>query len=413
MGNTRTTERGGSNEPLTVVDLFAGAGGLTLGLANAGLRVIRAVDHFKAAADTYAKNVGSHIVQGEVGPDSIFPSADVIAGGPPCQGFSTAGRRITNDARNTLVGVFARIVARARPKFVVFENVEGFFTVGEGRFVTDLLDPLIEAGYQVHLRKINAANYGVPQHRKRVIGIGALGFDPDYPEPTHSATGAPGAHLAARHLPFTPSLIEALIGLPSPALRPPGEPLDHCARQISDDDSRRIEGLKPGQTMRDLPESLWHPTYRRRANRRVMDGTPSEKRGGAPAGIRRLLSLDPSKAITSAASAEFVQPTEDRFLTLRECARLQTFPDWFEFLGSRSDRALLIGNAVPPRLAEVIGTHLAQSASFESVPGRGRLLSFVPTLSEGMSPALAAVVEMISKRYLPSQEKREQLALWG
>jgi DNA (cytosine-5)-methyltransferase 1 len=295
----------------------------------------------------------------------------------------------------------------------VFENVEGFFTAGEGRFVTDLLDPLLEAGYQIHLRKINSANYGVPQHRKRVIGIGGLGFDPGFPQPTHSATGAPGARLAGRHLPLTPSLLEALSTLPSPALESPGQPLDHYERRPSGDDLQRIERLTPGQTMKDLPEALWHATYRRRANRRVMDGTPTEKRGGAPAGIRRLLGNDPSKAITSAASSEFVHPTENRFLTLRECARLQTFPDSFEFLGSRSDRALLIGNALPPRLGEVIGQKLAQSARVQSTNEEGRLLSFVPTLSEGMSPALASVLELISKRYLPSHQEREHLALWG
>jgi DNA (cytosine-5)-methyltransferase 1 len=413
MELTGNTERAESLDGLTVVDLFAGAGGLALGFANAGLRVVHAVDHFDAAVETYAKNVGTHISRGEIGPGSIFPYAEVIAGGPPCQGFSTAGRRESGDARNTLIGVFAKIVARARPKFVVFENVEGFFTVGEGRFVTDLLDPLLEAGYQVHLRKINAANYGVPQHRKRVLGIAALGFDPGFPQPTHSATGAPGAQLAARHLPRTPSFLEALSSLPSPGVEPPGQPFDHYERRHSDDDVRRIAGLRPGQTMKDLPESLWHATYRRRANRRVMDGTPSEKRGGAPAGIRRLVPGEPSKAITSAASSEFVHPLEDRFLTLRECARLQTFPDSFEFLGSRSDRALLIGNAVPPLLGEVIGRQLAQNAKVQSAMTDGRLLSFVPTLSEGMSPALAAVLAMILKRYQPSQKERKQLALWG
>jgi DNA (cytosine-5)-methyltransferase 1 len=374
---------------------------------------VHAVDHFDVAVQTYAHNVGDHIVDGEIRPDSTFPSADVIAGGPPCQGFSTAGRRESGDARNTLVGAFAKIVARSKPSLVVFENVEGFFTVGEGRFVVDLLDPLIEAGYQVHLRKINAANFGIPQHRKRVIGIAGLGFDPGFPSPTHSASGAPGALLAGKHLPFTPSLSEALHNLPSPADEPPGCPTDHYARRPSDDDVRRIAALLPGHTMKDLPEALWHPTYRRRANRRVMDGTPTEKRGGAPAGIRRLIADEPSKAITSAASIEFVHPTENRFLTLRECARLQSFPDAFEFLGSRTERALLIGNAVPPRLGEAIGRQLAKNVGVRTTNAAGRLLSFVPTLSEGMSPALAAVIEMITKRYTPSRDEREQLALWG
>src|SRR5690606_12779965 len=99
---------------------------------------------------------------------------------------------------------------------------------------------------------------------------------------------------------------------------------------------------------RDLPQELWHGTYSRRANRRVSDGVPTDRRGGAPAGLRRLRPDQPSKAITSAAPSEFVHPLEDRMLTLRECARLQTFPDEFLFAGSRSERAVQIGNAVPP-----------------------------------------------------------------
>ena len=114
----------------------------------------------------------------------------VIAGGPPCQGFSSAGMRRTGDKRNTLVACFAQIVTRKRPRAFVFENVEGFLTAEGGKRVLDLLTPLVTAGYRIHLRKVNAANYGVPQHRKRVIAIGGLGWEPSFPEPTHSAHGA-------------------------------------------------------------------------------------------------------------------------------------------------------------------------------------------------------------------------------
>src|SRR5206468_12426062 len=116
-------------------------------------------------------------------------------------------------------------------------------------------------------------------------------------------------------------------------------------------DLERAKALKPGQRMRDLPTELWHDSYRRRANRRVMDGTPTERRGGAPAGVRRLVPDAPSKAITGGSLAEFLHPSEDRSLTLRECARIQTFPDEFTFQGTCAERAQLIGNAVPPLLA--------------------------------------------------------------
>src|SRR5690606_4977217 len=137
---------------------------------------------------------------------------------------------------------------------------------------------------------------------------------------------------------------------------------DHTFRPPSEVDLMRYRALRPGQTMRDLPKELWHRTYRRRAYRRVMDGTPTESRGGAPAGLRRLHPDEPSKAITSAASSEFIHPIEDRTLTLRECARIQTFPDDFMFSGTSAQRALQIGNAVPPILAARVAQHIRDSA---------------------------------------------------
>ena len=186
-----------------VVDLFCGAGGLALGLAQTGFQIVYAADTWKAATDTYRARFGEHIENIELTEKSTLPNAEIIVGGPPCQGFSSAGQRRDGDARNSLVGTFARLIATYRPKMFVFENVEGFLTAEGGRRVIDLLDPIMEAGYRFHLRKINAANYGVPQHRKRVIAIGALGFDPMFPEFTHHALGAPGTHHAFRTAPCT------------------------------------------------------------------------------------------------------------------------------------------------------------------------------------------------------------------
>src|SRR4029077_9895541 len=134
------------------------------------------------------------------------------------------------DQRNTLVSCFARIIAKKRPLAFVFENVEGFLTSEDGAYVMDLLKPLVEAGYRIQLRKVNSANYGVPQHRKRVIAIGGLGWDPSFPDPTHSAYGAPGARLACTTLPLTPSLADALRGLPPVSLTQPGVPPGHWCR---------------------------------------------------------------------------------------------------------------------------------------------------------------------------------------
>lgn len=153
---------------ITVLDLFCGAGGLSLGLARAGLMPIVAVDNNKAALQTYATNLGGHGIEQDLAKEGDLPETTVVVGGPPCQGFSSAGLRQSNDHRNSLVNCFARTVAKLQPRIFVFENVEGFLTAERGDRVIELLEPLINAGYRIHLRKINAANYGVPQHRKRL-----------------------------------------------------------------------------------------------------------------------------------------------------------------------------------------------------------------------------------------------------
>ncbi len=399
---------------LTYIDLFCGAGGLSLGFQQGGFACVSAIDNDHVAVETYRKNFKDHITKAEITENTELPEADIIIGGPPCQGFSSAGMRRLTDRRNTLVRVFAELIARTRPKLFVFENVEGFLTSARGERVLDLLEPVIRAGYRVHLRKINAANFGVPQHRKRVIGVGGLGFDPTFPEPTHRAFGAPGASAAYRNLPLCPILSEAVSDLPLPASEPPGVPGGHFSRSLSRDDAERIRLLKPGQCMRDLPEHLWHRTYKKRAFRRVMDGTPTERRGGAPAGLRRLSGDTPCKAITSGAISEFVHPYEDRFLTLRECARVQTFPDSFVFEGSIAQVILQIGNAVPPRLAKAIAAAVRHDLEQASVKhAEGALLSFVPTLSSGMSPALEEVCERVRERLSGTDTlKPEQQILW-
>jgi len=168
--------------------------------------------------------------------------------------------------------------------------------------------------------------------------------------------------------------------------------------------------------MRDLPQRLWHDSYRRRANRRVRDGTPTERRGGAPAGIRRLNPDEPSKAITGGARSEFLHPSKHRNLTLRECARLQTFADDFIFAGTVPQRTQLIGNAVPPLLAFVIARNLARDLrTVKASEKAGTLLSFVPTLSAGMSPALQRITSAVATTFQNKQAPplAKQLEVWG
>ncbi len=400
------------NPVLSFIDLFAGAGGLGLGFMRAGFTPLAAYDAWTPAVESYRSNLGDHIHQISIDAELDAPSATVIAGGPPCQGFSSAGGRRPDDLRNTLVGEFSRLIARLKPRAFIFENVEGFLTSADGLFVFELLEPLVKAGYRIHLRKINAANYGVPQHRKRVVAIGGLEWDPPFPEPTHAAFGAPGAHNGnGGALKRTPTLEEALSILPLAVEGSPATPFDHTFKALTGDDLKRAQLLCPGQWMRDLPEELWHESYKRRAFRRVMDGTPTAKRGGAPAGIRRLRQDEPSKAITGGALRDFLHPFEHRPLTLRECATLQTFPLSFQFFGNDSEKIQLIGNAVPPVLAEVIAQSL-KDALLRPQPAKngGALLSFKPTGSSGMSPALERVCQAVEARFGNPAQKELELA---
>lgn len=409
------------------VDLFSGAGGLAEGLAEIGCSVALGSDIWTPAAQTYRANFPNHpfaqcdireLSASDVRGTGVTAGPWILGGGPPCQGFSSAGARKSDDPRNTLVGRYAELAADLLPDVVLFENVEGFLTSEGGRYVVGLLDPLIEAGYRVSLRKLNVANFGVPQLRKRVVGIAALHRDPVDLQFTHRAFGAPGTSLVGHGLPQTLTVEEALAGLPRPTDDKPGEPTWHWKRATTTVESDRISHLKPGQTMRDLPEHLWHPSYKRRANRRVADGTATERRGGAPAGLRRLMPDEPSKAITGAATREFIHPEEDRALTLREAARLQTFPDYFDFVGNASEVATLIGNAIPPRFAAALARAGVDTALQTRDAGHpGALVRFDPTASGGMSPALARVTELVRSRYatdriVTSTDHELELA-WG
>ena len=400
---------------MNLVNLFSGCGGLSLGFRTAGFNILKSYDNWSPAIKTYRKNFSHEIVESDISKVNSLPLCDIIIGGSPCQGFSSAGRRYKKDERNSLVSVFAELVVKTRPRAFVFENVEGFITLDRGQFLFDLLSPLIEAGFCIHLRKVNISNYGVPQHRKRVIAIGGLNRDPGFPAPTHSTFGAPGAHsLNQLELPRTPAFDQAMYGLPR-AL-PTGkynhtDPLDHFYTPFSKENQVRASALKQGQKMRDLPEELWHASYKNRAYRRVMDGTPTERRGGAPNGLRRLCGNEPSKAITGSALRDFVHPHEDRPLTLRECARLQTFPDSFQFEGTMGEKCQQIGNAVPPGFSEVLARHMLKTLETPQPSiNKGALLSFVPTHSTGKSPVLQYVCAEVEKRFLGQTfPKQEQL----
>lgn len=416
MADGRSSARNSpySDGVLTSIDLFAGAGGLTLGLRDAGLDSVLGSDSWRPAVETFRSNIdGTPMLDADardltadvlLGAAGLLRPPDLVVGGPPCQGFSSAGARQGADPRNTLVGVFATLIASIRPRFAVFENVEGFVTADGGRYVHALLEPLVDVGYTISVQKLNVANFGVPQLRKRVVALASLYGDPGPLVPLRHAWSAPGSHRATqgRDLPRTPTVDDVLQDLPIPTAEA-GSLSDHRVPSISPLDLERMRRLKQGQMMRDLPAELQHASYRRRANRRVADGVPTEKRGGAPSGIRRLRGDEPSRAITSAASREFIHPSQDRPLTLRECARLQTFPDDYRFCGTASERQTLIGNAVPPRFAYELAMHAAKHLVQypRDPPGSpiGSLARFEVTNATGLSPSLRSVVNAVRQRY--------------
>ena len=420
----------------TAISLFAGAGGCSLGFGQAGYDVRFATDLDTDAVESYRRNfprtpceaadIRELTAEGVLQRSGLKPGElDMLLGGPPCQGFSSAGVKAGDDPRNSLLSHYIRLLEGIRPKWFVMENVEGLLTNGGGVHVRDTVAAFLEAGYAVNLEKVYAQGYGVPQRRKRVLIVGnRLGHDFLFPEPVTRFSGSIFRKgeitfaIAVSDLP--PTAAEAAA---TPEFRgPPRNELqaylrgeaktvtDHYSVALSEVQLARVQGLQPGQTMKDLPGHLQHDSFRRRAFRRVMDGTPVEKRGGAPSGLKRLFNDEPSLTITSAATREFVHPTEDRLLTLRECARLQTFPDSFEFAGSAASRIQQIGNAIPPMLARAVGEHIAREYGFAArYSGNGHpSLRFSLTRSEGMSPALAQTESFLTELV---SEKDEQLVL--
>lgn len=409
------------------ISLFSGCGGCSLGLTHAGFEVALAADIDADACDTYSANLGNdrvlrtdlaQIDAKELLNSSQLTPAEVnlIVGGPPCQGFSSAGARDWTDPRNALLRNYVDIVTTLRPPWFVMENVEGLLTANNGVFIIELISRFLEAGYWVRAKKVYLEQYGLPQRRKRVVIVGNLEEQPfDFPPPTHLEQTPFPLFEQSPQL----SILDALSDLPAPVAsgsaifdKPPQNEYQaflrqgdnravthHQTKQINEVIQQRIRLLSQGGTMKNLPEDLQHPSFTRRAFRRVMDGTPTEKRGGAPSGLKRLVATKPSLTITSASPTEFVHPLEDRLLTLRECARIQSFPDSFEFFGSWSSIATQIGNAIPPLFMTHLVSHISSMASWRPKANvRGRWLGIDATKASAMSPVLASMLAQLEER---------------
>ena len=302
---------------MKVVSLFCGAGGLDLGLISSGHNIVWATDIDQHAVDSYNFNIGNHAHAGDI--KSIdakdIPSCDLVVGGFPCQGFSVANTgRSADDTRNQLYLELLRIIREKSPPFFLAENVKGLLSLEKGRIFKIILKDFEDLGYKVKSRVLNAADYGVPQKRQRLIIVGVrndIDYEFNFPEPTHA-------------------------------------PVDKC----------ELLGLKPwisiGKALEHIPEPEDAP--------HIINHTYSryKLRFNGYIGHRRIDPEQPAPTVTARGDNKggvvvLHHPKNHRRMSVRELASTQTFPMDYSFQCTQSVAYRLIGNAVPPILGAAIG----------------------------------------------------------
>jgi DNA (cytosine-5)-methyltransferase 1 len=300
---------------MRVVSLFSGAGGLDLGFIKAGHEVVWANDNYEDAVETYKLNIGNHIICKDIRevPSEVIPNHDILIGGFPCQGFSLANTgRNEKDERNKLYLEFLRVLEDKKPLFFVAENVKGILSLGKGEIFKMIIADFSKAGYKVKYKVLNAADYGVPQKRQRVIIIGTredIDVNIQYPNPTRSNE----------------------VGL--------------------------FENLDPwvtiGEALKEIPDpdgkhNLLNHTY-----------SKFKLKFNGYIGNRAIDPNKPAPTVTARGDAKggvvvLHHPNNKRRMSVRELAVVQSFPLDFEFYGSNSSAYRQIGNAVPPKLGQKI-----------------------------------------------------------
>lgn len=367
---------------LTVVDLFCGAGGLSTGFSNAilvGHNVIArfgvqfAVDRNKHAVKTFSVNhpgvpthcgdisqVDAAFIRNQIGPGE---SVDVLIGGPSCQGVSPAGLRNPEDKRNQTLLAFIRLVDELRPKWFVMENVPGLIHENNRELLAEIFRRLsgIE-GYKVVGDVLLAADYGIPQFRYRLFIIGTRTKSPiRFPSPTHFEPANQGALLlptVQRYLTVRDAIFDLEAVEPgeydsseAPEAITAGRAIaNHECQKITDANRRRISHVRAGYDWRDMPIGLLPERY---------FATRSSDQKGA---YGRLHWDWPAYTVTNSSlnitSGAFTHPEKDRCLSVREVARLQSFPDGYVFHGSIQAQYMQVGNAVPPKLAQAVAEEI-------------------------------------------------------
>lgn len=382
---------------LRTIGLFAGCGGMDLGFKNAGFNLVWANDFNKDACATYRINIGDHIVHGDITqietnefPDDI----DVVLGGFPCQGFSIANTgRSMKDERNFLYKEMLRVIKYTKPKVFVAENVKGLLSMHKGKVVEMIVNDFKNLGYEVNYKLLKASNFGVPQHRERVIIIGnRIGVQNIFPEPTHGdttglkpfvSTQEAVGHLAnirTRDVPIKLSNGNRILNhVARTNVQDKYWGRKHSVNQHEICDYLKHWRNKSGWTTKKIDEHFGYAHtaghWFRKDNNSGSIPNPSDWWE-----LKKILGFDdtfdqqvtelvekpitfeqslrisnwntPSDTIT--ATGPEIHPNKKRRMSVRECAIIQSFPDSFEFTGSKASMYSQIGNAVPVKLAEKI-----------------------------------------------------------
>ncbi len=334
-----------NSEKLTFVDLFSGAGGFLRGFMDAGYHPLFSVENWKPAIATHKTNYPNilllpkdirEITDEEFIKNTNDEKVNVVVGGPPCQGFSTIGNRNPDDERNNLILEFLRVVNVLKPDYFIMENVRGLVSSKKGYFRDILLEKFKEIGYKnTKCKIICAADYGVPQKRYRVFFMGSKnGQELEYPKE------------------FTKEKPEILRNHIMDLVGQENNLPNHIPMKHNPIVKERISYIFEGGGIHpDIPERLLKGSRSDFKNNKLKNFSHVYK---------RLHRDKPATTMVPGHNAFPLHPTEDRSLTVREAARIQTFPDDVIFEGTRQEQCIQVGNAVPVKLSNVFAEHLKQ-----------------------------------------------------
>lgn len=338
-----------------VIDLFAGVGGMSLGFENQGFEVVIANEYDESIAKAYKENhKKTKMVVGDITSlnlEEVFGKyagqIDAVIGGPPCQGFSQKGQRKTiHDERNFLFKYYVKVVELVQPKYFVMENVPNLLTAENGYFRKELENLFNSMGYQLKMGVLNAADYGVPQNRRRAVIIGKKdAVAPELPTPLDSTVTIWDAISDLAYLNSGEGEEEQEYKMDAQSsyqkeLRGGTTRLyNHVVTKHSKLALERLALIPPNAGKEVLPEE--HLT------KSIYSGTWTRMR-------KEEISVTITTRFDTPSSGKFTHPFLDRAITVREAARIQSFPDSFRFVGNKGSQMKQVGNAVPPKLAGAI-----------------------------------------------------------